>query len=83
MLIGENSQPWTIAEDRVFRRKDFFMVRTFYFPKRDHQANCDLLRREKESFRVLVDEEFDFDTFSEGFGRFAAGLHVKPLFSVR
>lgn len=82
LLIGENSQPWTINEDRVFRRKDFFMVRSFYFPKSDHPANCDLLRREKASFRILVDAEFDFDAFPEGFSRFASGLHVKPLFSV-
>ena len=81
VLIGENSKPWTINEDKTFRRKDFYMVRTFYFPKTDHPANCDLLRRKKDSFRILVDAEFGFETFNDGFARFVAGKHVKPLFS--
>jgi hypothetical protein len=31
VLVGENAESWTIEEGKVFRRKDFYMIRTFYF----------------------------------------------------
>ena len=58
VLIGENAAPWTIEEGKVFRRKDFYMIRTFYFPIGDFEPNIALLRRYKDEYRVLVDGEF-------------------------
>ena len=42
----------------MFRRKDFYMIRTFYFPIGDFEPNIALLRRYKDEYRVLVDGEF-------------------------
>ena len=39
VLVGENAAPWTIEEGKVFRRKDFYMIRTFYFPIGDFEPN--------------------------------------------
>ena len=58
VLVGENAAPWTIEEGKVFRRKDFYMIRTFYFPIGDFEPNIALLRRYKDEYRVLVDGEF-------------------------
>jgi threonine dehydrogenase-like Zn-dependent dehydrogenase len=82
VLIGENAAPWTIEEGKVFRRKDFSLVRTFYFPIADFAPNVALLRRYKEEYRRLVDAEFGLPALPEGFGRFAAGGLIKPLLAL-
>ncbi len=82
VLVGENAAPWTIAEGPVFRRKDFYMIRTFYFPIRDFAPNIELLRRYKEEYRVLVDGEFGLAALPENFARFAQGELIKPVLAL-
>ena len=79
VLVGENAAPWTITEDKVFRRKDFFMLRTFYFPKHELAANIELLRQHKASYRRLVDEVFTLDELPARFETFAQGRSIKPV----
>ncbi|PWW00263.1 L-gulonate 5-dehydrogenase [Hoeflea marina] len=81
VLVGENAAPWTITEDKVFRRKDFIMLRTFYFPKGDLDANVELLRRNRDSYARLVDESFGLESLPERFANFAAGRSIKPVLS--
>ncbi len=81
ILIGENDEPWPITENKAIRRKDFYMVRSFYFPKSDFALNVELLRRERSRYRQLVDAQFGLDALPEMFGRFVAGDLVKPLLS--
>lgn len=81
ILIGENDHPWPVQENKAIRRKDFYMVRTFYFPKSDFALNVDLLRRERARYRQLVDALFDIDQLPAMFDRFVAGDLVKPLLS--
>ena len=82
VLVGENAAPWTIDEGKVFRRKDFHMIRTFYFPKEDLAANVELLRRHEAQYRRLVDREFGLDALPETFARFAAGELIKPVLAL-
>jgi threonine dehydrogenase-like Zn-dependent dehydrogenase len=82
VLIGENAAPWVIEEGKVFRRKDFYMIRTFYFPIADFVPNIDLLRRHKDEYRVLVDGEFSLSTLPENFARFANGETIKPVLAL-
>jgi threonine dehydrogenase-like Zn-dependent dehydrogenase len=82
VLVGENAAPWTIAEGPVFRRKDFYMIRTFYFPIKDFAPNIELLRRYREAYRVLVDGEFGLSTLPENFARFAKGELIKPVLAL-
>jgi threonine dehydrogenase-like Zn-dependent dehydrogenase len=81
MLVGENAAPWTIEEGKVFRRKDFYMIRTFYFPIRDFAPNVELLRNNKESYRRFVDAVFGLDALPDYFARFADGKLIKPVLS--
>lgn len=82
VLIGENAAPWTIEEGKVFRRKDFYMIRTFYFPVGDFEANVALLRQYKNEYRVLVDGEFGLSALPESFARFAKGELIKPVLAL-
>lgn len=81
VLVGENASPWTIAEDKVFRRKDFAMLRTFYFPKGDLEANIELLRHNRQRYARLVDESIALDDLPERFAHFARGRSIKPVLS--
>ena len=79
ILIGESDLPWPVQETKAIRRKDFYMVRTFYFPKSDFALNVELLRRERARYRRLIDARFSIGELPEMFGRFVAGELVKPL----
>lgn len=81
ILIGESDTPWPVQENKAIRRKDFYMVRTFYFPKSEFPLNVELLRKEKARYRQLVDAQFGIEQLPEMFGRFVAGDLVKPLLS--
>jgi threonine dehydrogenase-like Zn-dependent dehydrogenase len=82
VLVGENAAPWVIEEGKIFRRKDFYMIRTFYFPKADLEPNIALLRQNREDYRRLVDGEFGLATLPENFARFAAGELIKPVLAL-
>lgn len=79
VLVGESDQPWPVQENKAIRRKDFHMVRTFYFPVGDFAANVDWLRKDKARYRRLVDARFGLAELPEMFARFAAGDLVKPV----
>lgn len=79
LLLGENDNPWVIEETKPIRRKDFFMARSFYFPKGDYAANLALLRARRSDYRSLVDTSCDLAGFATQFARFAAGELIKPL----
>ena len=79
LWVGESDEPWTIQESRAIRRKDFFLVRSFYFPKRDHTDNVQLLMRRRDEYARLVDRVFDLAAMPEEFPRFMQGGSIKPL----
>jgi threonine dehydrogenase-like Zn-dependent dehydrogenase len=76
--IGE-SEGWSISETRSIRLKDFFLIRSFYFPLVDFSANIDILRANREDFSRLVDDRRDLDGLNELFAAFAKGQRLKPL----
>lgn len=80
VLLGENDTPWCMEENKIVRRKDFYMIRSFYFTRAAMQANADILRRNKEAYSEFVDAQFSFDSFADNFARFAAGDLTKPFF---
>ena len=76
--LGE-SDAWNLRENKAIRRKDFFLIRSFYFPPHEFAANCDLLRAGREDYRRLVDDVADLDGLEALFAAFAAGQRLKPL----
>jgi len=76
---GENEHPWPVQETPAIRRKGFYMVRTFYFPKSDYALNLALLRQHKAQYRRLVDAQFAIAELPQMFERFVAGDLVKPM----
>ncbi|MCA6119719.1 alcohol dehydrogenase catalytic domain-containing protein [Bradyrhizobium sp. WSM 1738] len=75
--LGE-SDAWSISETRSVRLKDFFLIRSFYFPIGDYEANLDLLRADRDKYERLVDAQADLDGLSELFNSFARGERLKP-----
>ncbi|MBM3377435.1 MAG: alcohol dehydrogenase [Betaproteobacteria bacterium] len=82
LLLGENDNPWTIEETKPIRRKDFIMMRSFYFPKSDFAQNIELLRRHRPLYARLKGQVFPLAELPQMFARFAAGELIKPLLSV-
>jgi L-iditol 2-dehydrogenase len=77
--FGE-SDAWTITENKAIRRKDFSLLRSFYFPIGDHAANLDLLRAHRADYERLVDDQAGFDGLQALFDAFTRGEKLKPLF---
>ncbi len=76
--IGE-SEAWAIQETRSIRLKDFFLIRSFYFPLSDYAENLDILRANREPFARLVDAQAPLGGLPELFADFAAGRRLKPV----
>ena len=73
------SDAWAIAETRSIRLKDFFLIRSFYFPIGSYAANLELLRADRAKYERLVDATADLDGLSDLFQSFAQGKNLKPL----
>jgi threonine dehydrogenase-like Zn-dependent dehydrogenase len=75
--LGE-SDGWSIKETRSIRLKDFFLVRSFYFPVGDYQENIGLLRADRDKYERLVDGQVGLDGLQGLFEAFARGEKLKP-----
>lgn len=76
--LGESDQ-WSITETRAIRRKDYFLIRSFYFPLSDYAVNIKILRANLSQFEKLVDATADLDGLETLFAAFARGERIKPL----
>ena len=76
--LGESDR-WSIEETRGVRRKDYFLIRSFYFPIGDYAANLDLLRADQADYARLVDATAPLDGLEALFAAFARGERLKPL----
>ena len=75
--LGE-ADAWQVTETRTIRLKDFFMIRSFYFPRGDHEANIELLRASRDDYARLVDATAGLDGLETLFAEFARGQRLKP-----
>jgi L-iditol 2-dehydrogenase len=76
--VGE-SDAWAVTETRSIRLKDFFLLRSFYFPIGDYAANLELFRADRAAYERLVDDVADLDGLGPLFAAFARGEKLKPL----
>lgn len=79
LQFGE-SDAWTITENKAIRRKDFCLLRSFYFPIGDHAANIEALRARRHEYERLVDAEGGFADLASLFAAFQRGERLKPVF---
>ncbi len=80
VFLGE-SNTWEVAENKPIRRKDFFITRSFYFPRSEFTANVELLRSDMARYAQLVDEKVPLAELNTLFTAFAAGDCIKPQVS--
>lgn len=78
LFLGE-SDTWDMRENKTIRRKDFFIVRSFYFPLSDFNDNLALMRADMDRYRLLADREAPLEQLGLLFEAFARGEVVKPL----
>ncbi len=76
--LGE-SDAWSISETRSIRLKDFYLIRSFYFPRSDFATNIEILRGNRDAFSRLVDEIVPMEGLHDLFAVFAEGQRLKPL----
>lgn len=75
--LGE-SDAWHVQETKPIRRKDFYYIRSFYFPVSEYAENIDILRSRRAQFERLVDAQVPLEGLSALFAQFAAGDRIKP-----
>ena len=78
--LGE-ADAWQVSETRAIRRKDFYYVRSFYFPLAEYPMNVELLRADRARYERLVDARVPLDGLQELFAQFARGERLKPQLS--
>lgn len=75
--LGE-SDAWRVQETKAIRRKDFYYIRSFYFPLGEYAENIEILRAGQAQFARLVDAQVPLDGLPNLFSQFAAGERIKP-----
>ena len=75
--LGE-SDAWQVQETKAIRRKDFYYIRSFYFPISEYTENIEILRRARPKFEQLVDAQVPLTGLCDLFAQFAAGDRIKP-----
>ncbi len=79
VFLGESTDAWSIEENREIKLKDFFLVRSFYFPIAEYHENERMLVAHQDAFRRLVDAESSLDALPELFAAFHRGESLKPM----
>jgi L-iditol 2-dehydrogenase len=78
--LGE-ADAWQVNETKAIRRKDFYYVRSFYFPISECAENVELLRANRARYERLVDARVPLDGLEDLFAQFARGERLKPQLS--
>ena len=78
--LGE-ADAWNVTETKAIRRKDFYYVRSFYFPVSEYPENIELLRADRARYERLVDARVPLDGLQDLFAQFARGERLKPQLS--
>jgi len=79
LLFGESASNFVIEPTPQIRRKDFYVLRSFYFPINDLKENINLLFNNKELYERLVDKIFPLEELEECFQQFVEGKLIKPV----
>ena len=75
--LGESDR-WSLQETRAVRRKDFYLIRSFYFAQHEWTQNLDLFRADRDAYARLVGPRVGLQGLAETFQSFARGDCIKP-----
>lgn len=79
IFFGESSSPFILEPSVKLRRKDFYVLRSFYFPISDLEHNIKILLDQQELFSRMVDKVVPLEELEPTFRRFAHGELMKPV----
>jgi L-iditol 2-dehydrogenase len=79
--LGE-AERWSIEETKPIRRKDFFYIRSFYFPLAEVADNIALLRADLDVYARFIDERVGLQGLDGLFQAFAKGERIKPALTL-
>jgi 2-desacetyl-2-hydroxyethyl bacteriochlorophyllide A dehydrogenase len=79
VILGESNDPFVIQPTPTLRRKDFYMIRSFYFDMNEVEENIELYRNNQRSFQRLVSKIVPFEQLEETFVEFCQGKTIKPF----
>ncbi|WP_248928583.1 alcohol dehydrogenase catalytic domain-containing protein [Paenibacillus hamazuiensis] len=79
VILGESNDPFVIQPTPTLRRKDFSMIRSFYFDMNEVAENIELYRSNQRSFQRLVSKIVPFEQLEETFVEFCQGKTIKPF----
>jgi len=79
VVMGESSNPFVVEPNPTLRRKDFYLIRSFYFQLNEVEENIELYRKNKDLFKRLISKVSPFEQFKETFDEFCEGKTIKPF----
>ncbi|MBS4206599.1 alcohol dehydrogenase catalytic domain-containing protein [Bacillus sp. FJAT-50079] len=79
VILGESNDPFVIHPTPQLRRKDFYLIRSFYFNLNEVKDNIELYRKNQNSFQKLVSKIVTFDQLQDTFIEFSQGKTIKPF----
>jgi threonine dehydrogenase-like Zn-dependent dehydrogenase len=79
VLFGQSPNPWTIQPHIKWRRKDFSIVHSFYFPIGMAAEFMDLFRARADYYRQMISPIVPLEKLQEAFLDFCGGKTLKPL----
>ncbi|WP_251551103.1 alcohol dehydrogenase catalytic domain-containing protein [Neobacillus muris] len=79
VVMGESSNPFVVEPTPPLRRKDFYLIRSFYFQLNEVEENINLYRENQASFQRLISKVAPFEQFKETFEEFCDGKTIKPF----
>ena len=82
VLLGEPAKAFTIKRKAQWLLKDFYMIRSFYFPIRESADNISFLRKNENMLARMITSVYKLEDINEAFNTFFLGNSGKVLISM-
>ncbi|HEX4213065.1 MAG TPA: alcohol dehydrogenase catalytic domain-containing protein [Candidatus Dormibacteraeota bacterium] len=83
LLLGEGEAAWEVPATPRWRRTDMYVIRSFYFPIAEVEANWEMLRRTGPDLGRSVVSVHPLSELQTAFDQFVRGDVLKPLIEAR
>lgn len=83
LLLGEGEAAWEVPATPRWRRTDMYVIRSFYFPLAEVEANWEMLRRTGPDLRRAMVSVHPLSELQTALDRFVRGQVLKPLIEAR